>query len=133
MSFLIGFNTAAAPGRRFTQGPWYPGHLGRIDHSCECSTIVSDYYEGGIATVHVNNDKPVSDGGNDAPPYEEAVANMHMISAVTDLYEALKAAEEELRLIRMKDHATVYNPTLNMQITLAFAKADGEFYDPVST
>lgn len=40
-----------------------------------------------------------------------------------ELAAALAAAEEELRLIRMKDHGTIYNPALSTQITLALQKA----------
>lgn len=50
-------------------------------------------------------------------------ADMALIAASPDLYDALLAAQEELRLIRMKDTAAVYNPTVRIQIELALAKA----------
>lgn len=40
-----------------------------------------------------------------------------------DLVAALSAAQEELRLIRMKDTGTIYNPALTTQIALALQKA----------
>jgi phosphoribosylamine-glycine ligase len=40
------------------------------------------------------------------------------------LVEALKGAQEELRLIRMKDTNVVYNPALKAQISLALAQAE---------
>lgn len=57
---------------------------------------------------------------NHAWPLE---ANASLIAAAPDLYRALLAAQEELRLIRMKDHGTVYNPALSTQIALALQKA----------
>lgn len=50
---------------------------------------------------------PTSPAPSAPPPYARA------------LYDALTAAQEELRLIRMKDTAACYNPTLSTQITLA--------------
>jgi hypothetical protein len=45
--------------------------------------------------------------------------------AAPDMLAALKAAEEELRLLRMKDTKAVYNPGLRAIISLAIAKAEG--------
>lgn len=73
---------------KHTPAPWHPGHLGS-DSDCQCANIVDEGYAGGICTVHVGNGKPVGDGGNDAPPLEEAIANMHLIAAAPDLLQAL--------------------------------------------
>jgi hypothetical protein len=51
-------------------------------------------------------------------------ANADLIAAAPEMLAALKAAQEELRLLRMKDAATVYNPGLNAQISIAIAKAE---------
>lgn len=41
-----------------------------------------------------------------------------------DLLAALKAAREELRLLRMKDTNVVYDPTLRMTMDAAIARAE---------
>jgi hypothetical protein len=82
--------------RTHTPGPWHPGHLGDQSTKCECTHVVSEVYFGGICTVHVDNGKRVSDGGNDAPPRHEAIANMHLIAAAPDMLAALKLAREAL-------------------------------------
>jgi hypothetical protein len=53
-------------------------------------------------------------------------ATARLIAAAPELYEALLASEEELRLIHMKDTSVVYNPALRTQMALALAKARGE-------
>lgn len=75
---------------KHTPGPWYPGHLGS-DSKCQCANVCSESYAGGICQITVGNGKPISDGGNDGPPREEAIANMHLISAAPDMYKALDA------------------------------------------
>ncbi len=65
---------------KYTPGPWHPGHLGS-DSSCQCVHVVEECYAGGICTIHIGNGKPVGDGGNDAPPRDEAIANMRLIAA----------------------------------------------------
>lgn len=57
---------------------------------------------------------------------DEALANAQLISAAPELYAALVAAEEELRLLRMKDTSSVYNPALSTQMAIALAKARGD-------
>lgn len=73
---------------RFTPGPWHPGHLGS-DSKCQCANVCDEGYAGGICTIHVDNGLPIIEGGNDAPPPEEAIANMHAIAAVPAMYAAL--------------------------------------------
>lgn len=74
---------------KFTKGPWFAGHLGS-DSKCQCRGILSEGYMGCIATIEVDNGKAVSNGGNDAPPLDEAIANMRLITAAPELYEALE-------------------------------------------
>ncbi len=76
---------------KWSPGPWHPGHLGNPDLKCECAYILDEGHAGGIGEVYINNGKPIADGGNDAPEYEEAVANMHLIATAPELYEALDA------------------------------------------
>jgi hypothetical protein len=85
-----------------TPGPWHPGHLG-TDSTCQCRSIVDEgIYMGAIATVHVDNGLPIGEGGNDAPPAEEAAANMRYIAACSPdrMREVLAAAREAEALKR---------------------------------
>lgn len=84
-----------------TPGPWYPGHLGRSDHSCKCTGIVDEGYAGGIASVHVwNGIESIYAGGNDAPPEAEAAANMNFIAAANPT--AVIALLDEIDALRAK-------------------------------
>lgn len=88
---------------KWTPGPWHPGHLGDQSTKCECTHVVSEVYFGGICTVHVDNGKWVSDGGNDAPPRGEAIANMHLIAAAPDLYDAAHNMRQLLHALTSAD------------------------------
>lgn len=70
---------------KHTPGPWHPGHLGS-DGKCQCRSVVDEGYAGGICTIHVGNGLLIGEGGNDAPPIDEAIGNMHIISAAAELY-----------------------------------------------
>jgi len=70
---------------KFTDGPWHPGHLGS-EGNCQCANVVDEGYAGGICTIHIGNGKPIGEGGNDAPPREQAIANMHLIAAAPELF-----------------------------------------------
>lgn len=83
-----------APKGKFTDGPWYPGHLGDETIKCECRSIVSETCMGGVAEVFVDNGLPISDGGNDAPPREEAIANMHLISTAPQMFDMISSILE---------------------------------------
>lgn len=75
---------------KHSSGPWYPGHLGDESIKCNCRSIVNEGYEGGIAQVYVDNGiLSISDGGNDCPSLEAAIANMHLIAASPDMLESL--------------------------------------------
>lgn len=63
-----------------TSGEWRAGHLSDDAHSCDCASVLSEGYMGAVATVHFNNDLPVGEGGNDAPPLSEAKANQRYIA-----------------------------------------------------
>lgn len=49
--------------------------------------------------------------------------NAALIAAAPDLYEALRRAQEELRLINMKDTGAIYDVGLRTDISAALAKA----------
>jgi hypothetical protein len=64
--------------------------------------------------------------------YDEATPNLRehcrviaMRDAAQNMLEMLKAAQEELRLIRMKDTTACYNPGLRSQISIAIDLAEG--------
>ncbi len=78
---------------KHTPGPWHPGHLGS-DSTCQCKSVVDEGYAGGICTVHVDNGLLVGEGGNDAPPRDEAIANMRLIAAAPEMLEVLKGILE---------------------------------------
>jgi hypothetical protein len=68
-----------------TQGKWGTGCLGS-GNSCQCSYILNEGIAGAIATVHIDNGLLISEGGNDAPPREEAIANMNFIAEIHNSY-----------------------------------------------
>lgn len=83
---------------KHTPGPWHPGHLGDDSIDCDCTYILSeDGIMGGICEVYVDNGiLSISEGGNDCPPLEEAVANMHLIASSPDLLNSVDMVYEAL-------------------------------------
>lgn len=92
-----------------TAGPWMEGHLCDDAHPCNCTSILSDTgIMGAVATVHYDNGLPIGEGGNDAPPKNEAKANQLLISACHPLAMELllKTIEDQAQIIaRMKQEA----------------------------
>lgn len=118
---------------KFTPGPWYPPHLSDDSTTCNCRSIVEGGYAGGIATVHVHNGiASIRDGGNEAPPLEEAKANGHLIAAAPELYDALKAALPHLHELDsahqriVEAHGNCYSGLVVVSLVeAALAKAEG--------
>lgn len=81
---------------KFTKGEWSLPHFADEAVDCNCGSVLSEGYFGAIATVHIDNGKCVSQGGNDCPPLEEAKANAHLIAAAPDLYAALEALQRRI-------------------------------------
>lgn len=76
--------------KKCTPGPWHAGCITDDDSTCNCRSICDEGYAGGIATVHVDNGITlIAEGGNDAPPFEEAKANCAYIAAANP--EAVRA------------------------------------------
>jgi hypothetical protein len=74
-----------------SEGPWHAGCLVK-EGPCNCPWITNGAYNGSICDVSIDNGKQISDGGNDAPPLEEAKGNMNFIVAARNLdYDALAA------------------------------------------
>jgi hypothetical protein len=65
-----------------TRGEWHAGHLADDDCECNCDYVLSENYMGSVCTISVGNELPISEGGNDSPPLEEAKANMRFIAAL---------------------------------------------------
>lgn len=80
--------------REHTPGPWHAGHMTDIDAKCNCRSVVSEHYFGAIAVIPKRSDGPLGEGGNDAPPEDEAIANARLIAAAPDLLAALGAVME---------------------------------------
>lgn len=101
---------------KHTPGPWLVtpsgDHIyGAMDHSGN-SLDASKY----VCTVAHN----IKERQSLTRPH-----NARLISAAPELLEALKAAQEEIRLIRMKDCNVVYDPSLQARIIAAISKAEG--------
>lgn len=75
----------------FTPGPWHAPHFADDTCTCNCRSVVSECYAGAICTVEFDNGLRIEDGGNDAPPLEQAKANARLIAAAPELLEALKS------------------------------------------
>lgn len=72
----------------FTPGPWHAPHFCDEASTCNCQSVVSECYAGAICTVEFDNGLRIEDGGNDAPPLEEAKSNARLIAAAPELFEA---------------------------------------------
>lgn len=100
-------------------GPWkVVARPGELNESCWIGPKNHELVMMSIAEVR--------NGAND-PEYggpKTQLANANLIAAAPELYQALKAAQEELRLIHMKDTGAVYNPALRTQIAVALQKAE---------
>jgi hypothetical protein len=88
--------------QKATPGPWAAGCLADDAHPCNCRSVLCESSMGAIATVQVNNGLSISEGGNDAPPIEEARANLRYIAAFDPpttraLLDALDSLVEEVR------------------------------------
>lgn len=99
----------------FSPGPWWPGHLGE-EGRCQCKGIVDEAHAGGIASVCVDNGiKSIAEGGNDCPPREQAIANMHLIAAAPDLYAALAGLVERCEFRPKRSRGRLGAPMLSQQ------------------
>lgn len=74
---------------KYTPGPWYPPHICDPDVSCNCVYVLCDRYAGSICDISVDNGKAISEGGNDSPPLEEAIANGKLITSAPELLDAV--------------------------------------------
>ena len=75
---------------KHTPGPWTLPHFADDSVDCNCLYILADGYAGAICVVNVDNGLPISEGGNDCPPLEEAIANAYLLHAAPDLLDACR-------------------------------------------
>jgi hypothetical protein len=113
---------------KHTPGPWHVGCLGG-EGTCQCRNVLDEGYAGGIATIHMSNGiASISEGGNDAPPRDEAIANMRLIAAAPDL---LEVARECLELAKLAESLCGcrgdddYVWGIQEKLNAAIAKAEG--------
>lgn len=82
---------------RSSGGPW-TCHYGDDSVKCDCPYILGDHGgEGSIATVEVDNGLRISEGGNDAPPEEQAKHNAQLLAMSRSLLiEVLRLRGEDV-------------------------------------
>src|SRR5438046_2486779 len=96
---------------KHTSGPWTVGESDRNGQAI----VRGPFYE--IATCWHHCVKEIE---------QEMEANARLIAASPEMLSALEGAQEELRLIRMKDTNAVYDPTIRIRIREAIRRAKGE-------
>lgn len=67
----------------------HAGHLADPNHSCNCRHIFDEGHAGGIGQVYVDNGLPISEGGNDAPQLELAIAYLKLLVGAVNALPAL--------------------------------------------
>ncbi len=76
--------------------PWDHGCLG-FDSTCQCPYIFDGGHAGGIAEVYIDNGiSSIAEGGNDCPPRDVAIANMHLIASAPFLFHALRQIIDDM-------------------------------------
>lgn len=93
---------------------WICGCLANDDHPCNCTYILAEPYCGSIAEITVGNGKPISDGGNDAPPVEEAKSNLRLLVKARNVSPAMarvvivtiRNIEYAMQIDKLRERAT---------------------------
>lgn len=75
----------------------HAGHLADPDMACDCPYIFDQGHLGGIGEVYIDNGKLISDGGNDAPKRELAIAYLKLLVGAVNALPALLDEVESVR------------------------------------
>jgi hypothetical protein len=105
----------------YSKGDWHlPHFVTNKDNpkGCQCLYILNDGYCGSIADVSVDNGKNISEGGNDSPPLEEAIANAKIICEAPNMYELIMSMLQDFKQVKHEYKVTGYNRTIDRAETL---------------
>jgi len=105
----------------FSQGEWSLPHFADPKSKCKCVYVLSEPYCGSICDISVDNGKPISEGGNDAPPLNEAIANAYLIHAAPDSFRALHGLLEKYVSLINSGDAGSWNPEEESEVIAARA------------
>ena len=110
-----------------TPAPWSIPHFAtaKDEQDCDCTYVLADGYFGAVCSVHINNGKRVSEGGNDCPPLDEAKANARLIAAAPDLLAALHTSLAVIGSLAPDHPPNAYVAKHEAIIRAAIAKAKG--------
>jgi len=105
----------------YTKGEWRLPHFvvnkDNQEH-CQCVFVLNEGICGSIADISINNGKEISEGGNDAPPLEEAIDNAKLICAAPEMYEMLIKMTHHFKMIKHECKTNAYNSTIEQAESL---------------
>jgi len=105
----------------YTKGEWHlPHFVTNKDNpeSCQCVFVLNEGICGSIADIQIDNGKQISEGGNDCPPLEEAIANAKLICSAPKMYELLIKMTHQFKMIKHECKANSYNSTIEQAESL---------------
>lgn len=109
-----------------TPGDWSIPHLA-IDHiKCQCPYVLSEGYAGSICDISISDGLSISEGGNDAPSREEAIANARLIPASRNHLRSILLELRESRQVKV-DLVEALKLFTNSDIALAGPKSRREW------
>lgn len=80
-----------------TPGDWSIPHIADDTTKCNCVYVLSEGYAGSVCDISVGDGLSVSEGGNDAPPLEQARANAMFIPMAHNAFPRLLATIRETK------------------------------------
>ena len=90
---------------KYSPAPWIGGHFADPSHSCNCASIISENGTfGAIVQIVIDNGLHISEGGNDGPTLEEAIANQNLICASPEMHiahlENISSLEKAIKILK---------------------------------